>query len=156
MEILLRPFEPGDEAAFRELNEAWIRAFFAMEERDHQVLGDPLRPILNKGGLIFMALCDGIPAGCCALQVCGEGCYELAKMAVSQEMRGLGLGRKLLAYVIQQARNSGATRLVLETNSRLENAIHLYEDAGFTRIPPERGHASPYARADVAMEMNLT
>ena len=155
MEIVLRPFEPGDEAAFRDLNEAWIQEYFSIEGKDSQVLGDPVRHILQEGGSIYMALQGGKPAGCCALVAAGEGCLELAKMAVDKDLRGSGIGRKLLVFVVEQARQAGATRLFLETNHTLEAAIHLYEAVGFSRIPADRGHVSPYARSDVAMEMVL-
>jgi putative acetyltransferase len=50
------------------------------------------------------------------------------------------------------ARALGATKLTLATNSKLPNAIHLYESLGFRHLPPE---PSPYARANVFMEMDL-
>jgi len=46
-------------------------------------------------------------------------------------------------------------RLYLETNQVLLPAIHLYEAVGFTHLPKVRVVASPYARADVFMEMWL-
>jgi hypothetical protein len=48
-----------------------------------------------------------------------------------------------------------ATRLYLETNSKLQNAIHVYESLGFTHLPAESVKPSPYARANVYMEMWL-
>ena len=42
-EILLRPFQPGDEPAFRELNESWISKYFILEEKDREVLNAALR-----------------------------------------------------------------------------------------------------------------
>jgi hypothetical protein len=48
-----------------------------------------------------------------------------------------------------------AARLFLETNRKLENAVHLYEAVGFTPVPEEKLQASPYARSDLAMELFL-
>ena len=45
--------------------------------------------------------------------------------------------------------------LYLETNHVLTPAIHLYEAVGFRNLPQERVTPSPYARADVFMEMVL-
>jgi GNAT superfamily N-acetyltransferase len=67
----------------------------------------------------------------------------------------LGIGKKLLAHVIEYAQERGASRLYLETNSKLVNAIHVYESLGFRHLPPEQVHPSPYARADVYMELLL-
>ena len=90
--------------------------------------------------------------GCCALIPVRPGVLELAKMAVAEESRGLGIGRKVLEATVAKAREMGATLLVLGTNKKLENAVHLYESVGFRHLPPE---PSPYARADVFMEMVL-
>ena len=154
-ELQIRPFRAGDAAAFRQLNEQWIAKYFTIEEQDRKVLNDPENYVLGRGGQIFMAMSDGVPLGCCALIPVEPGVYELAKMSVSEESRGRGIGRKVLEYTIAQARELGARRLYLETNRVLENAIHLYESVGFRRLPPESVPASPYARSDVSMELHL-
>jgi putative acetyltransferase len=153
--LIFRPFEAGDETAFRELNEAWIQQFFAIESKDREVLGDPVGHILRPGGEIVIAVLGDRAIGCCALLAMGNGSFEIGKMAVSEERRGLGVGRKLLAQIIGRAREIGAKRLYLETSTKLPNAIHLYEAQGFTHLPPERVRQSPYARSDVYMEMFL-
>lgn len=150
-----RPFEAGDETAFRELNEAWIRQYFAIEAKDREVLGDPVEHILRPGGEIVMAILADRAIGCCALLAMPDRCFEIGKMAVAEEFRGGGIGRKLLARVVEHAREIGARRLYLETSTKLPNAIHLYESQGFTHLPPERVQRSPYARSDVYMEMFL-
>jgi len=151
----LRNFKPGDELAFRELNESWIRQYFAIEPKDIEVLGDPVGHILRPGGHIVMAIADGRAIGCCALLAMPEGNFEIGKMAVAEEFRGQGIGRKLLAGVVEFAREIGAKRLYLETSTKLPNAIHLYESQGFKYLPPERIRKSPYARSDLYMEMFL-
>jgi GNAT superfamily N-acetyltransferase len=153
--LLLRTFQPGDEEAFRTLNEAWIEAYFRLEEKDRQTLNDPRTFILAPGGQIFMALRDGEAIGCCALLALGNGNWEIAKMAVAEKERGQGIGRLLLDYVIEYAKARSIRRLYIETNSSLSNAIHLYRSVGFRPVPPERVQPSPYARADVYLEMML-
>ena len=136
--LTLREFKPGDEAAFCQLNEAWIEQYFELEEKDKQTLRQPDKYILAKGGVIFMALRNGIAVGCCALIPMEDGAFELSKMAVAEWERGQGIGRRVLVYAIEQAGKRGIERLYLETNSRLENAIHLYKAVGFVDVPPER------------------
>ncbi|MEG9436769.1 GNAT family N-acetyltransferase [Edaphobacter sp. HDX4] len=150
--IQLRAFQPGDAEAFRLLNEAWIRKFFGLEDHDNEMLGDPEGYVLAKGGHIFFAVADEKPIGCCALIAMSPDVYEVAKMAISETWQGRGIGRRLLAYTIQQARSLGAASLYLETNKKLSNAIHLYESLGFQHLPPKQ---SPYVRADVFMEMRF-
>jgi len=154
-EIRVRDFAPGDETPFRELNEAWIREYFAIEEKDAEVLNDPVGQIILNGGEIIVAERDGRVLGCCALLPHGPGCYELGKMAVAPETRGQGIGKQILQYAIRRARDKRASRLYLETNSKLQNAIHVYESAGFRHLPDGRVQTSPYARSNVAMELLL-
>lgn len=153
--IEFRPFAAGDETAFRDLNKAWIEGYFVVEDRDWEVLNDPVKFILSPGGALVMAWQDGVAIGTCALLKMGEGSFEVAKMTVSEEHRGFGIGKQLLAHVIEHARAMGAKRLYLETNAKLRSAIHVYESLGFRHLPPEKIVPSPYARANVYMEMWL-
>jgi putative acetyltransferase len=153
--IHVRPFRDGDQDAFRSLNEAWIAKYFMIEEHDREVLNDPVGHIIGAGGQIFMAVANDRPVGCCALIPMGTGVFELAKMAVKEDLRGYGIGRKVLEYAIGYARKTVAGRLYLETNRKLANAIHLYESVGFEHVSPDQVIPSPYARANVFMEMKL-
>jgi len=156
MTIDIRPLQPGDDAtAFKTLNEEWITRYFTLEPKDRETLNDPENKILKKGGQIFMAYADGQAVGCVALIPTGQGVLELSKMAVSPAMRGLGIGRRLLAYAVEQAKLLGAKSLFLGSNARLENAVHLYESIGFRHVPPEKIPDMPYTRANVFMEMIL-
>ncbi len=152
--LLYRIFHPGDEEAFFRLNEAWISQDFALEPADLEIISDPQKHILDRGGQICIAEADGQAVGCCALMVIGPEELELAKMTVSEEFRGLGAGRKLLEFAIAQARRIGARQLYLESNSKAAAAIHLYEQLGFHHLSAPV-HESKYARANVFMELLL-
>jgi GNAT superfamily N-acetyltransferase len=155
-EIEIRPLEKGDDAtAFRTLNEEWITRYFTLEKKDQETLGHPGKMILEKGGHIFMAYLGHQAVGCVALIPIGDGVYELSKMAVSPELRGLGLGRRLLQHAIAQAKLIGAKSLFLGSNAKLASAVHLYESVGFRHVPPEKIPPMPYTRANVFMEMPL-
>ncbi|HEY9127908.1 MAG TPA: GNAT family N-acetyltransferase [Acidobacteriaceae bacterium] len=145
----------ADKAAFRALNEEWISRYFVLEPKDIETLTNPDATILDKGGHIYIADHDGHAIGCVALIPMGNGVYELSKMAVSPVIRGQGIGRRLLEYTIAQARDLGAKSLFLGSNSRLANAVHLYESLGFRHVPPEELPEMHYARADVFMQMAL-
>src|ERR1700678_4525940 len=151
--IEIRPLEKGeDTTAFRTLNEEWITRYFTLEKMDRETLGDPQKRILEKGGYIFMVYADDQAVGCVALIPMGDGVYELSKMAVSPELRGLGIGRRLLEHAVTQARRIGARSLFLGSNAKLENAVHLYESIGFRHVAPERLPPMPYTRANVRSE----
>jgi GNAT superfamily N-acetyltransferase len=155
-DVMIREFISGDEIAFRRLNEEWIlRHFGSLEARDEEIVYDPQRKILDRGGRIFFAVVGGDVIGCCALIAAGPGECEVAKMAVTHYAQGLGIGRRLLETVIAGARASGARILHLETNRKLTPAIRLYESVGFQHLPPERFAPSPYTRCNVQMELHL-
>jgi putative acetyltransferase len=155
-DIEIRSLQSGeDTTAFRTLNEEWITRYFILEKMDQETLGDPEKKILGKGGHIFMARIGHEAVGCVALIPLGDGVYELSKMAVSPELRGLGIGRKLLQHAIAEARLMGAKSLFLGSNSKLANAVHLYESVGFRHVPAEKIPPMPYSRANVFMEMAL-
>jgi len=147
MEIV--EFEPSHAEAFRVLNEAWISKYFVIEPKDQEVLNDPQGKIVDKGGRVFMALEDGVAVGCVALLKMDDGGYEVAKMTVSEDLRGSGLGRLLMQRCIDAGAELDATRLYLETNSSLAPAIGLYRAMGFKHLAPTE---TPYVRADVFME----
>jgi GNAT superfamily N-acetyltransferase len=153
MGVVVRPFRPGDEAAFRDINLEWIERFFAVEAKDREVLGNPHKYILDPGGAILLAVDDEAPLGAVALMVMGDGSVELAKMGVRPQAQGKGAGRMLVAAAVATAREMGMKRVYIETNSKLGPALKLYHDAGFQ--PLKQTIPSPYARADVQLELFL-
>ena len=155
--ITIRNFASGDEDAFYRLNEAWIVQYFVLEPKDKYSLRNPQEAILEPGGQIFLACSDDEPVGCSALMArTTAGEFEVVKMALTEAHQGSGIGRRLLAHTIEEARSTGAVRLYLETNRKLATAIRLYESLGFRHLLPEEIVPSPYARADVYMEMRFT
>jgi putative acetyltransferase len=152
--IVIRPFQAGDEDAFRRLNEEWITRYFRLEEKDRKMLGNP-RALLESGGQILMVVAGEERVGCCALVALGGGSFEIAKMAVTDAYQGQGIGRRLLTEVINHARSLGAHRLYLETNTKLVAAIKLYESLGFRYLSPDQVTPSPYDRVDAYMELYL-
>ena len=146
------PYEASHHEAFRRLNEEWISRYFRIEEPDSRVLDAPQEQILDKGGHILVALRDGEPVGVCALLRVDDGTFELAKMAVAEHVRGLGVGFRLGEEAKVKAREAGASRLILESNTVLEPAIALYRKLGFTEFT---GVPSEYDRCNIHMELRL-
>ena len=152
--IEILPYRRDLAPAFARLNRAWIEQLFTLEKADLAVLQDPETSIIQPGGQIFFAVETGIAVGTAAAIRVSPARVELAKMAVSPTHRGRGLGERLGQAVIDWSRHSGAATLFLVTNSRLANAIRLYQRLGFRFAPlPDR---SEYARADVCMELHLS
>ncbi|MEU7750399.1 GNAT family N-acetyltransferase [Micromonospora sp. NPDC049171] len=141
--------------AFRTLNEEWIAHFFTIEESDRKTLNDPFTAIVDPGGDVLIVRDGGEIIGCVALVRSSDDVFELSKMTVVPAARGKGLGRQLIEAAIARARELGATTLFLGSNTRLANAVHLYEATGFQHVSPDQIPLPPYARADVFMKMAL-
>ena len=151
-QVVIVEYTPAHQKAFRRLNEEWITKYFRMEEGDFKALDHPKENILDKGGYIFMALYKGEPVGTCALVPLKDGGYELAKMGVSPAVQGLGIGYLLGKTCIDKARQLGAPRIYLESNTGLKPAINLYHKLGFRKVV---GPPSPYERSNIQMELRL-
>lgn len=152
--VQLRDFVPADQPVFRQLNEEWIAHYFTLEPADLKALDHPEEYILAPGGCILLAEYENQVVGTCALIKMDEHTYELAKMAVTPAVQGQKIGLLLGQAAIQRARDLGAQRVYLESNSRLTTALNLYRKLGFQPLP--HTVPSPYARADVQMELLLT
>lgn len=141
--------------AFYELNRKWIELYWELEPHDIEVMENPEKHILDKGGYIFVALYNGFPVGVCALCPMPEESpydFELAKLAVNNSIQRKGIGRRLCEAVINKARELGGEMLFLESNTRLKPAIALYRKLGFKELPE---YHPAYARGDIQMELSL-
>ncbi|MET7603666.1 GNAT family N-acetyltransferase [Streptomyces avermitilis] len=64
-----------------------------------------------------------------------DGDAELKRMYVIPAARGLGLARRILAALEDDARAAGRLRMVLETGDKQPEAISLYTSSGYERCP---------------------
>jgi DNA-binding MarR family transcriptional regulator/GNAT superfamily N-acetyltransferase len=94
-------------------------------------------------GLFLIATLHSDPVGCGALKFHPEAPAEVKRMWVSPAVRGLGLGRRLLAELEARAAACGVRTLRLETNRTLGEAISLYRTAGYCEVAPFNNE--PYA-----------
>lgn len=108
-------------------------------------------------GALLLAWVDGVLAGCCALRPLDSSDYsnaaEMKRLYVRQAFRGLGLGRQLTEGILDAARKSGYSCVLLDTLDDMESARALYEDLGFVEIPPyyHNPHAGAhYLKVDIS------
>jgi putative acetyltransferase len=73
------------------------------------------------------------------------GTCELVKMYFRPEVRGLGLGKRLLQLCLEEARKLGYSRIYLETIEQMEAARGLYEHLGFRRISGPMGNTGHFS-----------
>jgi len=125
------PFDlESKDSDLKDIEEGYLRSggvFEVLEDRDENLLG--------TYGLFRLD---------------SETC-ELRKMYFVPEIRGLGLGRRVLGRAVDHARRLGYQRIVLETISVLKDAIRLYTRFGFAPI----AGAQVSARVDQAYMLKL-
>ena len=150
MEINIINFQDNFEKDFYDLNIEWLEYFFQVEEYDYKVLSNSKKYIINKGGKIFFAESAGNIIGTVALMPTkNKLVFELTKMAVKPEYRNKGIGKKLLKKCIDYSKSNNYSSIILYSNKKLNNAIHLYRNFGFKEIRMEK--KSPYLRANIKM-----
>ena len=151
--LTIREFEDGLAQVFHDINAEWIESMFRMEQADREVLLHPRTHIIEPGGTILFVEAPALGViGTCALRKASSGCFELTKMGVRKDARGLKAGEFLLTAALQRAERLGATTLYLLTNARCAPAIHLYEKHGFVHdLEIMARFGDRYDRCDVAM-----
>jgi GNAT superfamily N-acetyltransferase len=149
--LSIAEYQPSDQPSFEKLNRDWIEKHFWMEPIDEEVLGNPEKHILKKGGTILMAYFGNEPAGTVALKYVTSGIYEFTKMAVDEKFRGQKIGLILSEAAIAKARQLGAHKIILYSNTVLAPAISLYRKLGFKEVPLD----GPYKRSNIKMELAL-
>jgi len=118
-----------------------LRAYFSELGQRFDGGFDPARSIsaddeelTAPAGLLLVATVHGDPVGCGAVKFHPGAPAEIKRMWVAQAMRGLGLGRRLLADLEAHAAAGGARTVRLETNRTLGEAISLYRAAGYREV----------------------
>ncbi|MCC8358951.1 GNAT family N-acetyltransferase [Salinimicrobium sediminilitoris] len=139
---------------FRQLNIEWLEKYFWVEPHDEEVLGKPEKYIIEPGGNIFFVREGEKIIGTVALMKIEDGIFELTKMAVLPAAQGRNFGQKLMEHTLDFARRKGWKKLIIYSNRKLENAIHIYKKYGFKEIP--LGEGNPYSRGDIKMELPLS
>ena len=93
---------------------------------------------------------DGQHVGSIGLTDEGDGDAAIRWVVISPEVRGRGLGRRLVGEMLAFAEEHGYRRVWLETFSELEAAAHLYLEAGF--VVTDADTAPRWGRESITMQ----
>ena len=151
MNIEIIDFEPKYRDDFKNLNVEWLEKYFELEPYDKEVLSNPEKYILEKGGKIFFAKLEDKIIGTVALMPKNSS-FELTKMAVTDKIQSKGIGSLLMQKCINEAKNLGLKEIFLFSNTKLDKAINLYKKVGFLE---EHFDSSDYKRANIYMTLKL-
>ena len=165
-QVVFREFSEKFKEQFVALNLEWLQDLFEVEQHDLEVLQGCKEHVIDKGGHIILGLVgEKVVATLCFMSTKEDGVFELGKMCVAKELRGEGLGRKILEHSVQFGREQGWRRLVIYSCKCLHAALHLYTSAGFLQVthPPPPGPRAqvqleagcPYRRADIKLQLEM-
>ncbi len=138
---------------FIDLNVEWLNTYFYVEPYDNDLLNNCKEVIIDKGGYIFFYENNNEILGTFALIKITDTIFELGKMAVSPNSRGKGIGQKLLQFCIDFARSKEWKKIILYSNTKLENSIYIYRKFGFKEVSIETNN--PYSRGNIKMELRI-
>jgi putative acetyltransferase len=149
----LRDYSPGDEEeVFRIVQK--VLAGYGLSTNPEETDAD-LRDIrasyLSDGGAFRILEYDGRIVGSYGLYPTTRQSCELRKMYLLPQLKGRGLGKKMMDDAFRVAKDLGFVEMTLETNSCLKEALGLYRKYGFTDFTPS--HLSD--RCDLAMRRTL-
>ena len=86
---------------------------------------------------VWLAELDGVPVGTLALAVMDNLAHRCTPSAVVEDVavhprcQGQGIGRRLIAHAIEQARARGCYKLALSSNAQRLGAHVFYQRLGF-------------------------
>ncbi len=148
------PYDPKYKNDFIEMNKAWISAMFAIEAEDEHEF-ENIEPYIENGGQIFFTLDDEENVmACCMIVPREDGDWEIMKFAAKGMYTGTGAGSACLTACIDYAKNKGIEKIIIVSNRKCVQAIHLYRKFGFVEIPVDK-EKFPFDRADIAFEKFL-
>jgi len=142
---MIRPIEPGDDAAMATIIRAVMPEFgaggagFAISDPEvdwmHRAYGAPRHAyfVVERAGVVIGG-CGVAPLAGAEDDVC-----ELRKMYFLAQARGLGAGQAMMARCLDTARVLGFRRCYLETLHGMDAAMRLYERSGFQRLDAPMG-----------------
>jgi len=107
-------------------------------------------------GHLLLALVDGEVAGCGGFRALTDADHanacEMKRLYVRPAFRRFGLGRRIAEALMDEARRSGYSVMLLDTLDDMEAARELYTSLGFVETAPYYYNPIPgahYLRADL-------
>jgi putative acetyltransferase len=104
--------------------------------------GDYVAP----GGALLVAREGAAVLGCIALKPLAPGVGEIKRLYLRPDARGQGLGKALVAAILERARQAGYREVKLDTMAHLAEAQALYRGFGFAPVAPFRASSYPHIR----------
>lgn len=146
----IRPIRPEDNQVIRNIiletliEHGAVGEGFASSDADTQHMYEAFQA---EGRFYYVLEEEGqVMGGVGIASLPGEpGTCELVKMYFRPEVRGIGMGKKLLTLCLDQAKTMGYQQVYLETITQMKAARGLYEHLGFIQIDQPMGDTGHFS-----------
>lgn len=137
--------------AFIDLNVAWIEKYFIVEPQDTEMLNN-VEDHIKAGAAVYFALLQEKAIATCMVIPRENNVWEICKLATDEQYRGKGAGSAVLKACVDYAKEHGAVKLMIVSNTVLSSAMHLYAKFDFKEVPIDN---MEYERVNIQLELNL-
>jgi len=153
------PSRPASAHSFRAMRIADLPAVMDIEQSAYEFCWTEgiFRDCLAVGYRCHVILLDGMIAGYGVVSAAAVEAHIL-NLCIDPNLRRRGLGRALLAYLLEDAGLAGAQTMLLEVRPSNEAGIALYEQMGFKEIGMRKGYypASGGREDAIMLERKIT
>ncbi|WP_127560546.1 GNAT family N-acetyltransferase [Nioella ostreopsis] len=149
--VLAREFASWAMASFHKDTSAPPAVFAKLEQELSNLPGKYAAP----EGALFIAYENGEAVGCVAGFKSESGAFEVTRLWVRSECRGMGVGDKLVDALLKSASQSGYKTSVLRSRSDMTFAHNVYRRAGFVDVDGNMLFSN-FMDIEVAMQRDLT
>lgn len=149
MEII--SYQEKYKKAFVNLNLIWIKKYFKVEPQDVEMLNE-VESFLAKGAAVYFAVEQNKAIATCMVVPRDDNVWEICKLATDEHYRGKGAGSAVLQACINYAKEHGAEKMLIVSNTVLSAAMHLYAKFGFKEVPIDN---MEYERVNIQLELNV-
>lgn len=136
---------------FKDINLHWLTKFELYEKADDALLDNP-DVFIKNGATIFLAQLGHKIVGTICINPIDIVSTEILKFAVLEGYKGKGIGKLLMQKAIRFCTQNKIETIILESSSKLQNALKLYEKFGFKHLDNKNTH---FVTADIKMELKL-